>query len=503
MVKKILLIDAEENKKSEMHMQWGHHPLGLLYIASYIKSNNPSVEIKIFHTLTCENVLSSLRNIINSFEPDIIGIRALTRYKQQMCSIIALIRSMVPNVRVVAGGPYPSTSYNELLMEEKVDVVIIGEGEAAFQALVEYWNNYSNIPLDIPGTAVMDGNVVKINSSNSVLNVNTLPHPDYSLIDLKSYKHVYNQAFIPSDDCAYIFSSRGCPYQCIYCHNLFGKCIRRRNASDIIAEIKKHIKEREIRKFVFVDDIFNVPLDEGKIILKSIINECEGIKLYFPNGLRADSLDDEFVDLLKKANTEQISLAVETSSERLQKKIKKNLNIDKAKTYIDIISKEFITTVLFMVGFPTETYEEALDTIRFAEEFEYVAQPVLSILRVYENTPVYSYLNMSKDQSQLLKKQASLELAPSIFNKGDKEFSFYGDYFPDDLVPLNSKKIKELEYTWLKKVIYNKNRLYNSFNVINRYRQGEELLNYYRLMFNNQFFGIEDLKRLIQLNEER
>lgn len=500
MVRKILLIDAEESKKPEIHMQWGHHPLGLLYIASYIKSKNPGIDIKIFHTLTCENVLSSLTDIMNSFKPDIIGVRAITRYKQQMYAITALIRSIAPNVHIVAGGPYPSASFHEVLADAKVDIVIIGEGEAVFQALVDFWNINSNIPINIPGTAVMDGDIVKINRMQSMLDVNTIPPPDYSLIDLSSYKHVYNQAFIPSNDCAYIFSSRGCPYQCIYCHNLFGKCTRRRTANDIVNEIKTHIREYGIKKFVFVDDIFNVPLEAGKKILKMISEECKGIKLYFPNGLRADSLDDEFIDLLKRTNTEQISLAVETSSNRLQKIIKKNLNVEKAKKYINIISKEFITTALFMVGFPTETYEEALNTIHLAEEFEYVSQPVLSILRVYENTPIYDSLNVSKEQSRLLKAQASLELAPKVFNNETHEFSFYGDYFSDDIVPLKSKKIKEIEYIWLKKVIYNKNRLYNSFQVISRYRQGEELINYYRLMLNNPSLSTNDLEGLIRKN---
>lgn len=120
------------------------------------------------------------------------------------------------------------------------------------------------------------------------MDIMQLASPDYSLIDLNAYGHVYNQAFISSSKCAYIFSSRGCPYHCGYCHDLFGKTVRRITAEKIVQEIRSHIEIRGIHDFVFVDDIFNVPLDEGKAVLKRLSKEFPygTIRLYFPNGLR-------------------------------------------------------------------------------------------------------------------------------------------------------------------------------------------------------------------------
>ncbi len=502
MIRKILFIDAEESKAATgVKMQWGHHPLGVLYLASYIKKSYPDMKMQVFHTLTSEDINKDLSNIIADFQPDLVGIRSLSHFKQQMKDIALFVKKNIPDIPLIAGGPYPSVSYTEVLEDPNIDIVIIGEGEATLLEIIDYWQNKKDIPKNISGTAVMDGKSVKVNKKRSFLDVNLIPYPDHSLIDLKMYSHVYNQAFIPSDDCAYIFSSRGCPYKCYYCHNLFGKNVRRRTAQNIAGEIKTYIEDKGIKKFVFVDDIFNVPLENGKHVLKYLIHEFknENLKLYFPNGLRVDCIDDEFIDLLKMANTQHVSLAVETASTRLQKEIQKNLDLKKAKINIEKISRDIITTVLFMVGFPSETYEEANDTILFAEQLKYVVQPVLSILRVYPHTPVYNLLKISKDQDEALKLQAAMELSPNIFEGESLEAApgFYGDLFSEDIVPLKSGDIKKIQYLWLKRVIYNKNRIRNSHHVIRRYYSNSDLINYYKLLYRNPHFSQNDLNRLL------
>jgi anaerobic magnesium-protoporphyrin IX monomethyl ester cyclase len=102
-------------------------------------------------------------------------------------------------------------------------------------------------------------------------------------------------------------------------------------------------------------------------ILKGIKNKPGKIKLHFPNGIRADTIEPEDMTLFKQAGTVSACFAIETSSPRLQKMIRKNLNIEKATRAINASVKAGIYTIgFFMLGFPTETYEEASDTIDFA-----------------------------------------------------------------------------------------------------------------------------------------
>jgi anaerobic magnesium-protoporphyrin IX monomethyl ester cyclase len=102
-------------------------------------------------------------------------------------------------------------------------------------------------------------------------------------------------------------------------------------------------------------------------ILTGIRDRLGDVKLHFPNGLRADMLEPEDMTLFKQAGTVSVCFAIETSSPRLQKMIHKNLNIEKAFYAINAsVQAGIYLTGYFMLGFPTETYEEASDTVAFA-----------------------------------------------------------------------------------------------------------------------------------------
>ncbi|NIT57266.1 MAG: radical SAM protein, partial [Aliifodinibius sp.] len=273
-----------------------------------------------------------------------------------------LIRSRTKKT-LIAGGPFASTSFNHILEHGLVDLIVIGEGEVTIIDVIRSINKSNAIPENIPGTAVkINGKVIKNVKRNFIENPDEIAFPDYDLINIDDYSGFRNHAFQETHKSAYIFCTRGCPYNCVYCHQFFGKKMRRRSAKNIIAEMREINTRYGLKSFVVLDDCFNVPLSRGKEVLKLIAKELPDVRINFPNGLRADKIDDEFIDLLEMCNCVEIALAVETASPRLQKYIGKKLNLEKAKLNIDKISKKFITTVFFMVGFPTETYDEALMT---------------------------------------------------------------------------------------------------------------------------------------------
>jgi anaerobic magnesium-protoporphyrin IX monomethyl ester cyclase len=122
-----------------------------------------------------------------------------------------------------------------------------------------------------------------------------------------------------------------------------------------------------IRDIEVLDDIFNFDMDRAKVILKSMGKLSPGVKLSFPNGVRADRLDEELLDLMKVANTKYLVIAVESGSPRIQKFIRKNVNLEKAMEMINLsVSKKIYTSGFFMLGFPTETADEAGETVDFA-----------------------------------------------------------------------------------------------------------------------------------------
>jgi radical SAM superfamily enzyme YgiQ (UPF0313 family) len=122
-----------------------------------------------------------------------------------------------------------------------------------------------------------------------------------------------------------------------------------------------------VREIHIVDDIFNLDLPRAKAICDEIVKRGLKISIAFPNGLRADRMDRELIRKLKAAGCYSITYAVETASPRLQKAIKKNLDLDKAREVIAWTDAEgLITQGFFMLGFPGETREEMEATIDFA-----------------------------------------------------------------------------------------------------------------------------------------
>ena len=134
-----------------------------------------------------------------------------------------------------------------------MDLICIGEGEETFQELFSRFENCNELPQDVPGTALCIDNKIVMNQARPLIaDINNIPFPDYSLINMEQYRNITNQSFIRTKY-AGIFSSRGCPFQCFYCHKFFGKSIRRRSPENIVGEMRYLYSEKGIKDFIFLD----------------------------------------------------------------------------------------------------------------------------------------------------------------------------------------------------------------------------------------------------------
>jgi radical SAM superfamily enzyme YgiQ (UPF0313 family) len=465
-----------------------------MYLASAVRDSFPDIDIRIFHTVTNDNPVLSIEKLIQEFNPDMIGLRSLSIAKKHFKQTAEKIREIAPDSYLIAGGPYPSSSCQDILLSKMADIAVIGEGEITLVDLIDHLQKDRRLPRSLPGTALLESGTVQVNTPRSpIQDIDSISFPDYSLVDLSAYKGITNVANQDASQSTFICSSRGCPYECFYCHQLFGKKIRRRSPDNLLAEMREHVEQRGIRNFLFLDDVFNVPMKAAKETLRRISKELPGIHISFPNGLRADQLDKEMMDLLEEAGTVEMATAVETATPRLQKLIGKKLNLEKAKEAIESASRRFIVRVFFMIGFPTETYEEASETIRLARSLLHVVDPYLSVLRVYEGTRLYTMLEPNKEQVRLL---AALERHQFQQTTKD-EVSFYGDLFPEEDVPLTTEDIEKLQSHWLFQVLLNKERVQNSYNLLRKHLNDTESLDYFRAMFNDTKLSEKFLNRLL------
>lgn len=377
-------------------------PLGLMYIASFVNQQN-NHDIRIFDTRFYKNYLKNIQTLIKEFSPDVVGISALTLEAPRMFQIANIIKSRYTDIPIIVGGPHATSAPEEVISNYDIDIAVIGEGEGTFTEVLDalsgirvlngingicFRNNNTILLPFIEANHVLinknsfnayaDNNVVAVNDKATtnivktkgrayIENLDALPFPAWNTIELDKYASHASMSNVGIRPYMVMFTSRGCPFHCTYCHNIFGKKFRARSVENVIREMEILITRYRINDFEIIDDISNFDKERLKAICNEIIRKDLKVRLSFPNGVRTDLLDEETIHLLKKAGTAEISIAVETASPRLQKLIKKNLNLEKVKHIINIAANDRIfLRGFFMFGFPTETVDELKATIDFA-----------------------------------------------------------------------------------------------------------------------------------------
>ncbi len=220
---------------------------------------------------------------------------------------------------------------------------------------------------------------------------NTLSMPDRSLIRLDNYKNKIGMASVTNS--ITIQSTRGCPYECLFCHRIWSKKHVHRDAESIFQEILYYHKQGVVN-FAFIDDCFNLDKVNSSKVFQQILRHKLDIQLFFPNGLRGDIMTPDYIDLMVEAGTRGINLSLESASPRLQKLLRKHLKLDKFKEVLDYISGKHPGVMLelaSMHGFPTETEEEAKMTLDFIKSIRWLHFPYIHILKIFPNTEMEEF----------------------------------------------------------------------------------------------------------------
>ncbi|MFC1888878.1 B12-binding domain-containing radical SAM protein [Thermodesulfobacteriota bacterium] len=360
---KILLIQSAFLYRHHTHLQ----PLGIMYVASALRQEGHDVHIL---DMKVERIdASGAMRVMDDLRPDVIGLTAMTYESTCMFEVAEKARQRFPDVPVVVGGAHASNLPERTLRAcPGIDYVCIGEGEITFVELLETLQAGGDVST-VRGLAYrMNGRLSRTDPRPFIEDVDTIPSPAWDLIPVEKYFTIPRGGIIFwHREFMTLFSSRSCPYQCIYCHRNLGKRYRPRSPERVVEEIEILVHDFGIREIEFMDDMFNLDKERVKVICNLILERGLRIKLTFPNGLRADLLDVATLRALKEAGMYRCMLAIETGSPRLQKFIKKNVNLEKARNMIDqAVKMGIMTHGAFMLGFPTETEEEMRMTIDYA-----------------------------------------------------------------------------------------------------------------------------------------
>jgi len=348
-------------------------PLGLLHIAGAIyKAFGEKYRVKIIDTGISEDPLAGLSAAMREIKPDIVGFSTLSCESSLMNDMAALVKQNKSDTLIIVGGAHATLAKERVLDNPHVDVVVYGEGDKTIVDLLAAVEEKTD-PGCVKGIVYREQGKAALTEPQPLLqNLDslTIPLHVWDLIDIYAYGRYSNwngaqkeKYYIPA------MSSRGCPFHCTFCRSKdnFGQQFRMRSAESFVEEIKSLSEKYHISEVHFFDDVFNLDKERVRNICALLKRTGHKWNLSFPNGLRADLMDDDVLTNLKKTGTYKIHYGIESASPRIQKMIKKELDLDKTlKTIRITVSKGIIASGYFILGFPTETREEIQRTVDFA-----------------------------------------------------------------------------------------------------------------------------------------
>jgi radical SAM superfamily enzyme YgiQ (UPF0313 family) len=334
-------------------------PLGIAYLAGAVRDAGFAPSIIDAHALDLSN-----DQIVKKLAPTLpaaVGITTTTFNWPTVVDLAKKIRRAFPQIKIIVGGPHLSILHMPSMTQTAFDAAIIGEGERAVVELVKRIDAGDNLA-GVPGTIVREGErPVQTTAPNPIENLDTLPLPALDLLPL----HRYRALTLPRPFVTMI-TSRGCPFKCRYCSQAYvGGVYREHGAERVLTEIRRAVTEFGAKEIVFFDETFAVNRRRLFTICETMIKEKIDVRWNIRT--RGDILDEPMLRMMKKAGCHSLHIGIESGSDRIQKLMNKNLNLnDIAKTLGAAKRAGLETRGYFMIGFPGETRGEIEQTISLA-----------------------------------------------------------------------------------------------------------------------------------------
>jgi radical SAM superfamily enzyme YgiQ (UPF0313 family) len=342
------------------------HPLGIMALDAYLRERGYD-DIHLHDMRLKKETPEEAATKVLALNPDIVGLSSLTLEKDSVHALAGIIKKRAPHVTVMLGGPYATSSRLTAMRDPAIDLIVVGEGEITFHELLETMKQGGDLST-VQGIVYREAGEVKETPERPYIqDLDILPFPSWDRIDIEAYDAAGCVDALTASRWVVFYTSRGCPFRCTYCHDVFGKKFRARSPQKVIDEMELLHDRFGIRSFQFYDDIFNFDKKRVLEICRLIVEKGWKIDMQFPNGVRADMMDVELLAALKSAGTIRVNYAIESASPRIQKSVRKFLKLDKVKKLIEDTDRMGILVHgYFMLGFPGETREEIQSTIDWA-----------------------------------------------------------------------------------------------------------------------------------------
>lgn len=340
-------------------------PLGILYVAAQLERDGHYVKF-------LDGALHTHAEIIDTFKreaPDFVGIYSNMPIWTVTKRTVKDIKKLSPRTFISVGGP-TAIGWRQRCLNEcpELDCVHTGEGEPSASAVLEHLEGKRTLA-SIPGIIYRDEDrQIRINPDGTQLkHLDTIAFPARHLLeDVRKYRPILSS--FRKQPVFTIFSSRGCTHRCLFCFQAEkSRGVRFRSAINVVDEIEQSIERLGAKEFKFLDDLFTI--NHPRVF--EICKEIKRRRLDFPwfvSG-RVDTVNKKLLGTMREAGCYGILFGVESGVQKNLDSLKKGQTVDQIRRAVrDAKAVGMKINTPFIFGIPGETFEEGLETIKFALE---------------------------------------------------------------------------------------------------------------------------------------
>ena len=366
----------------------GYPPLGIQTLAPILRQYGH--EVRMFDTCHPQMKLQHILKAVEEQRPDVIAFSLLSSTTYPLTKrMTTQLKTAAPATPIIWGGVFASMNAVEILKDcQSVDCVGIGEGE---ELLPDYLEN-----IDAPGTVAgltwRNGDEIISNEPRALVeDLDRLPYPDRSAlpIDYIEALPLAMPAILSLDKFCTVQTSRGCPFNCIYCTipAYSNGRWRLRSAENVLGEMQE-LNDLGYRSMYLVDDHFLLKSDRIRDICNGIIDRGLTFQWGCEGGVDSRAID-QFA-LMKKANCKVLAFGIEAGTQKILDRLGKRQTLDQIKHAVDAAEQNGIERIhgFFIIGSPGETEKDILQSFRFAARLK-IDTFNFDRLRAHRGTPLW------------------------------------------------------------------------------------------------------------------
>jgi radical SAM superfamily enzyme YgiQ (UPF0313 family) len=348
-----------------------YFPLGVGYLAAYLEKNGYQVDL-----LVEERGISlqdSLLALLNKKDYLLVGFSAMTSAFPGAVRMAETVRQRCPRVPIILGGPHASGIGATLLEDHpQFDYLCLGEGERTLLELVDHLETGQPRRHEIKGLVWRsEAGGVTVNLPRPFFDaIDEFPFPARHLVNFASFS-VSSHVTASDGHSATVISSRGCPFDCVFCaaHLTVGKKYRMRSEDSIIAELKMLRDQYQVRYVFFQDDTMTLARKRIASLCRRL--KKEKLNINFGCFSRVEVFDAELGRMLAQAGCRLVIFGIESGVPEVLEKISKHISLKQAKqAIINCRDNNIQSYASFVVGFPFETKAQIRQTLAFGKSLD-------------------------------------------------------------------------------------------------------------------------------------